>query len=260
MSDKENRSLAGQVVLVTGGTRGIGKAVAVEAAQAGANLVITYRDASKQARINRTQAELEALGVEVQLLQTDITSTTDRQAMFEAISQRFGRLDTLILNAAGGLEADKGPEYARLINHDAQLALVEAAMQSKLLRSGSWVIYMTSWWAHRWGKLASPPGYAPVAETKFAAEQDLRGWQTGLSEQNIKLGIVVGHVISGTGAYAIFKRKNRAMIDDLANELEGGQLPDPPAVARATLDYLAHPEWPTGHTVFVGIPRDEIPA
>ena len=255
-ADLEQKLLKDRVVVVTGGTRGIGRAVALAAAEAGANLVVTYRDASKQNRARKTQAELETYGVDALLLQVDITAEIDRQALYEAIEAQFGRLDALILNAAGGLEADKGPEYARIINHDAQLALVEEALKAGLLVKDSWVIFMTSLWAHYWGKMESLPGYAPVARTKFEAEQDLHALEPQLAGQGAKLGVVVGHLITDTGAFALFKRKDKAQIEQLAQTIEGGQFPGPVDIAQATLEFLHQPDRPTGYTVFVGQPKE----
>lgn len=247
--------LTGKVILVTGGTRGIGKAVAQHAAELGARVAVTYRDAAKKARAERAVRELEAAGGEILLLLADVTSEADQQAMYRAIKERFGRLDGLVLNAAGGLEADKGPNYARIINRDAQLTLVNNALALELMPAGSWVIYMTSLWAHRWGEMEALPGYAPIAQTKHEAEQDLRALQPVLDAQGVKLAVVVGHLITDTGAFVLFKRKDKAMVEQMAQEVEGEQLPSPADVAKATLAILSQPELESGYTVFVGQPK-----
>jgi len=242
--------LKGKTILVTGGTRGIGKAIALHAADLGANLVVTYRDPAKKARADELAKEAATREVAILVERTDITEEADRTRLFEQIKARFGSLDGLILNAAGGLEADKGPDYPMLINRDAQLALVQAGRD--LMPVGSWAIYMTSLWAHRYGELESLPGYGPVALTKHQAETDLRSMIPALAESQIKLGIVVGHLIEGTGAYIIFKRKSKAMIEQLTQEVVGGKLPSSQDVAQATLEFFTQPTWPSGHTVFVG--------
>lgn len=257
---EERKELAGKVVLVTGGTRGIGKAIALRAARLGAKVALTYRDPAKQARAQRVVRELEGQAgseSEILLLQADVTLEADRAAMYRAVRERFGRIDGLVLNAAGGLEADKGPDYARVINHDAQLALVEEGLKAGLLGAGSWAIYMTSLWAHRWGQMEALPGYAPVAQTKHAAEQSLRKLQPALEEQGVKLAVVVGHLITETGAFALFRRKDKARIEQLAQEVEGERLPTPADVAEATLAVLTEDGLESGYTVFVGRPKEE---
>lgn len=253
--EQETKNLSGKVVLVTGGTRGIGQAIARHAAELGAKVAVTFRDPAKQARAERVRRELAGSGAEVLLLQTDITSAAARRTMFENIKSGFGRLDGLVLNAAGGLEAGKGPDYAMLVNRDAQLALVNEALEAGLMSAGSWVIYMTSLWAHRWGQMESLPGYAPVARTKHRAEQDLRALIPALAEQGVRLAVVVGHLISDTGAFAIFKRKDRSLVENMASEVEGGVLPTPDEVAEASLNFLLQPDLPSGQTVYIGIPK-----
>ncbi len=258
MSQEEATELKGKVVLVTGGTRGIGKAVAERAAELGAALVVTYRDAAKRNRAERSLREFEKTGAACLLVQADVTLEADRHRLYAAVGERFGRIDGLVLNAAGGLEADKGPDYARLINRDSQLALVEEALAADLLGAGSWVIYMTSLWAHRWGEMETLPGYAPVAQTKHEAEQDLRARQAELAARGVRLAVVVGHLISDTGAFALFKRKDKSLVEQLTQTVEGDKLPTPAEVAAATLSFLARPDLPTGQTVFVGTPKAEV--
>ena len=244
--------LTGKTVLVTGGTRGIGRAIALHAADLGANLIVTYRDAAKRARAEELQKEARQRGVPVLLERVDITEEAEVKSLYQRIKAEFGRLDGLVLNAAGGLEADKGVGYALKINRDAQLNLVQSA--EELLPPGSWIIYLTSLWAHRYGQMEPLPGYAEVAATKFQAENDLRALIPPLEQQGVKLGIVVGHLIEGTGAHTVFRRKSKGLVEQLAQEVVGGKLPSPHDVAIATLDFFGHPEWPSGHTLYVGDP------
>jgi NAD(P)-dependent dehydrogenase (short-subunit alcohol dehydrogenase family) len=244
------RLLEGKVLLITGGTRGIGRAIALHAADLGANLVVTYRDPAKKARAEELEKETTQRGVSLLVERADITEKADLENLFAQIKNSFGRLDGLILNAAGGLEADKGEDYAMKINRDAQLALIEGGRT--IMPAGSWIIYMTSLWAHRYGQLEPLPGYAGVAATKYQAESDLRELIPNLEKDGLKLGIVVGHLIEGTGAYTIFRRKTKGLVEQLAQEVVGGKLPTPHDVAVATLDFFTQPEWPSGQTVYVG--------
>lgn len=249
------KPLGGKVVLVTGGTRGIGKALALRAAQLGANVVVNYRDPAKQKRAQQAVTELEALGTSVLLVQADITAADDRQKMYEAVKAKFGKLDGLILNAAGGLEADKGADYAMVVNRDSQIALVQDAINAGLLGKGSLAVYMTSLWAHRYGDMEQLPGYEPVARTKHTAEVDLRALQPDFTKSGVKLAFVVGHLITETAAFLLFKRKDKALIEQLAQEVEGGVLPSPDDVARDTINLLVEPAIESGHTIYIGVPK-----
>jgi NAD(P)-dependent dehydrogenase (short-subunit alcohol dehydrogenase family) len=88
--------LAGRVVIITGGSRGIGRGVAHHLARAGAHLVVTGR---KQEALDAVSAELDGLGAEHLARQVN---TADRDGMFELVAatvERFGRVDGLFANA-----------------------------------------------------------------------------------------------------------------------------------------------------------------
>jgi 3-oxoacyl-[acyl-carrier protein] reductase len=253
---QETKPLAGKVVLVTGGTRGIGKALSVRAAQLGANVVVNYRDPGKLKRAQSAVSEIEVLGANVLLVQADVTEATDRQNLFAAVKEKFGKLDALILNAAGGLEQDKGDDYAMRINRDSQIALIKEALAAGLMAQGGVAVYMTSLWAHRYGAMEQLPGYEPVARTKHAAETALRDLQPELSRQGVKIAYMVGHLITDTAAFLLFKRKDKALVEQLTSDVEGGVLPSTEDVAVATLDLLTLPNLESGFTIYVGKPKD----
>ncbi len=87
--------LQGQVILVTGSSRGLGRALVKEFAGHGAAVIINYR-ADRQAA-EALRAEL--VDAPVLTVQADITSETDVNRMLEAVEERFGRLDALVNNA-----------------------------------------------------------------------------------------------------------------------------------------------------------------
>src|SRR5215467_7871118 len=88
--------LEGQVAIVTGAGRGIGRAAALELARLGADTVIAELD---RANAERTAAEVQALGRRVSVVQTDVTSRADLTTMVERTRADFGRIDVLVNNA-----------------------------------------------------------------------------------------------------------------------------------------------------------------
>ena len=88
--------LSGQVAIVTGAGRGIGRATALELAGMGADIVVAELD---QAGAERTAAEVKGQGRRVSVVRTDVTSRTDLKAMAERARAEFGRIDILINNA-----------------------------------------------------------------------------------------------------------------------------------------------------------------
>jgi meso-butanediol dehydrogenase/(S,S)-butanediol dehydrogenase/diacetyl reductase len=88
--------LKGQIAIVTGAGRGIGRAIALELARQGADIVIAEMD---QAGAKRTAEEVGALGRKSLAVATDVTSRADLRAMVDRAKAEFGRIDILINNA-----------------------------------------------------------------------------------------------------------------------------------------------------------------
>jgi NAD(P)-dependent dehydrogenase (short-subunit alcohol dehydrogenase family) len=88
--------LSGQVAIVTGAGRGIGRATALELAQMGADVVVAEVD---REGAERTAAEVKGLGRRVSVVRTDVTSRDDLRAMAERARAEFGRIDILVNNA-----------------------------------------------------------------------------------------------------------------------------------------------------------------
>ena len=89
--------LEGRVAIVTGGSLGIGRAIAVELARAGANVAINFRRHDAEAR--EVVAEVEALGRKGLAVQADVASFADAQAMVARVVEELGGLDILVNNA-----------------------------------------------------------------------------------------------------------------------------------------------------------------
>src|SRR5499433_626447 len=88
--------LSGQVAIVTGAGRGIGRATALELAGLGADIVVAELD---QAGAERTASEVKGLGRKVSVVRPDVTSRADLKAMADRARGEFGRIDILINNA-----------------------------------------------------------------------------------------------------------------------------------------------------------------
>jgi NAD(P)-dependent dehydrogenase (short-subunit alcohol dehydrogenase family) len=90
--------LAGQVALVTGGAKRIGRAIARRLAADGADIVINY--ASSHSEAAQLASELKGSGRRAIPLRADVSRSAEVRAMFEAVAKEFGRLDILVNNAA----------------------------------------------------------------------------------------------------------------------------------------------------------------
>jgi NAD(P)-dependent dehydrogenase (short-subunit alcohol dehydrogenase family) len=110
-------SLKGKVAIVTGGNRGIGRAIARGFAEAGATVVIAARDATRN---TETVAELKNLGANAVAVSTDISKRDDIQRMYDTVVADVGPIDVLVNNAGIGFHADalklEDSEWKRLFD------------------------------------------------------------------------------------------------------------------------------------------------
>ncbi|MCH8919735.1 MAG: SDR family NAD(P)-dependent oxidoreductase [Chloroflexi bacterium] len=100
----ESQPLSGQVAVVTGASRGIGRAIAIEFARAGADVVVSARSSEKApskmpGTIEETAREVEAAGGRAIAVPTDVTDESQVQAMAQRTLDEFGRVDILVNNA-----------------------------------------------------------------------------------------------------------------------------------------------------------------
>ena len=86
-----------KIAVVTGGARGIGKAIALELAKAGNLVVINYNGSEEKAR--ETKAEIETAGGQADILQCNVADFDACEAFFKAVAEKYGRVDILVNNA-----------------------------------------------------------------------------------------------------------------------------------------------------------------
>jgi len=201
-------SLSGRTALVTGSSRGIGADTVRYFAQAGANVVINFRN--KAPRAEKLAAELRELGVEALVVGADLTDAASVQELFRAVGERFGSLDILVLNASGGMESGMAEDYALTLNRDAQVRVLETA--EPLLGDGSRVVFVTSHQAHFIRTTPTMPEYETVALSKRAGEDALRERIPGLAEKGIEFVVVSGDMIEGTITATLLERANPGAI------------------------------------------------
>ena len=237
------------VALVTGGSRGIGAETAIALAEHGYDVALTYRN--KVARAQEVAATIARLGREALALRCDITHADDVAHLFQQVGEWRGHLDILVLNASGGMERDlvaADPDYAMHINRDAQLALVESVLP--LLRRGGVIVFVTSHWAHLYGKMPQLPAYEPVAESKHAGEQALRALQPDLHARGLRLLVVTGDLVEGTITPKLLERGAPGLIE--RRRTTQGALPTARDMGRVIAQAALNPAHASGSTIVIG--------
>jgi 3-oxoacyl-[acyl-carrier protein] reductase len=184
------RRLAGKVALVTGGSRGIGAAIARALAGAGADVAISYLTSEAKART--LMREIAASGVRAEAFKADQGDLDQVHDLVRSVIRQFGRLDILV-NSAGCFVAGSidDPDYEPEA-FDRQLAVniggVTAAVRAaaKVLPEGGRIITIGSCMASRTGFL----GVADYAATKAAVAAFCKGAARDLGSRKITVNVV----------------------------------------------------------------------
>ncbi len=238
-------SLEGQRALVTGSSRGIGADTATYLAEAGASVVINYRN--KEARALKLVDKLVAAGGSAIAIGADLTDPASVGELFERIADEWGGLDILVMNASGGMESGMAEDYAMRLNRDAQVGLLRAALP--LLSPGSRVVFVTSHQAHFIHTTPTMPEYLPVAVSKRAGEDALRELIPELEAAGIGFVVVSGDMIEGTITATLLERANPGAIS--ARKDAAGRLYNVSEFA-AEIALAAVEPVPADHTRLVG--------
>ena len=237
--------LTGARALITGSSRGIGAKTAEYLADAGASVVINYRN--KEARAQKLVESIEASGGTAIAVGADLTDPVGVARMVGSIKERWGGLDLLILNASGGMEADMGEDYAMKLNRDAQVGLLMSALP--LMERGARVVFVTSHQAHFIREVETMPEYVPVALSKRAGEDALCGMNDQMKSLGIDFVVVSGDMIEGTVTATLLNRANPGVIDQRKEQV--GKLYNVDEFA-AEVALAAVEDIPDDHTRHVG--------
>ena len=164
----ENKRFSGKVALVTGSSRGIGQAIALQLAMEGADVLVNYRKRAKKAE--DTVARIRAIGRRSLPVKADVGDPNAITQMFELLVEEFGGLDFLISNAAGGMQSPlreatmKAWDLAMNVNARGYLLCAQAAYPLLKARGGGRIIALTA----RIATERAFPGYGTVAASKAA--------------------------------------------------------------------------------------------
>lgn len=244
------QDLQGTGAIVTGSSRGIGAATAALIAQRGAGVVINYR--AKAPRANKVVKGIEASGGSAVAVQADLTEAAGAQALVDAAVQNFGAVNFLVLNASGGMEADRGEDYALKLNRDAQVTMVTTAAQT--MPAGSQIVFVTSHQAHFIHETSTMDAYEPVARSKRAGEDALRELVPTLDEKGIRLTVVSGDMIEGTITATLLDRAQPGAID--ARREAAGRLYSVDEFGAEIAALIGREDLPQAHTELVGGAED----
>ncbi len=221
------KPFGGKVALVTGGSRGIGRAIALELASRGADIAINYFRNHKEAR--SAQTEIEALGVRCIRVTAHLAEAAQVRKLFKAVSDEFGHLDILINNAASGVQRsameleEKHWDWTMNINTKAPWLCAQAAVP--LMSDGGRIVNISSL-----GSSRVLPLYLSVGVSKAGLEAVTRY----LAVELAPLGITVNAVSGGyvvTEALEHFPNRDD-MLEIARSKTQGKELLTPEDLAK----------------------------
>lgn len=236
-----------RVAVVTGGTRGIGRAVAERLAADGYDLVINYRDDAETAEAAR--ADLEATGRRIELVAADVSTADGAGEVIDAAVQRLGRIDVLVNNA--GITRDTlimrmdqdAWDAVLTTNLTSAFLCAKAAVRPMLRQRSGRIINMTSVVG-----LVGNAGQANYA----AAKAGLVGLTKSLAKEVGSRGITVNAVAPGFIETRLTQVLPAEMKDLLLKQTPLGRFGSPADVASA-VSFLASRDagFITGHVLTV---------
>ena len=223
---QDHVDLSGRLILITGATRGLGRAVAIAAAAAGAEIIITGRTIGA---LEEVDDEIKASGSSATIVELDMKDTAAMPRLAAAIAERWGRLDGFVANAAmlaaltpiGHLTPEAWDESVA-VNLTGQWHMIRAF--DPLLRAApaGRAVLVTSGAA-----VGSRPFWGPYAATKAGLEALGRSWAGESEQTNLRINMI------NPGGTATKMRASAFPGEDPAT------LPQPEDIAPAFLMLLA---------------------
>ncbi|MGB5945037.1 enoyl-[acyl-carrier-protein] reductase FabL [Paenisporosarcina sp.] len=210
---------ANKVALVTGSSRGLGKAIAIELAKNGYDIVVNYAR-SKSAALE-TVKEIEALGQKALLIRANVGDMEKLKAMFETIREEFGRLDVFVSNAASGvlrpvMELEES-HWDWTMNINAKAMLFGAQEAAKLMDQGGKIVGVSSL-----GSIRYLENYTTVGVSKAAIESITRYLAVELAAKGIAVNTVSGGALD-TEALKHFPNREE-LLDDARKNTPAGRM------------------------------------
>ena len=220
--------LEGKVALVTGASRGIGRAIALQLAAEGAKVAINF--AGNTAKAEEVKAEIESNGGEALLVQADVSNAESVEEMVNKVTEKFGKIDILVNNAGitrdGLLMRMKDSDFDEVINTNLKGVFNCTKTVSKLMikqRSGR-IVNMAS--------IVAITGNA--GQTNYAAAKaGIIGFSKSAAKEFASRGITVNVVAPGfieTDMTAVLPEKVK---EAMLKEIPLGRIGEPVDIANA---------------------------
>ena len=206
-----------KVAMVTGSSRGLGKALAIELAKQGYDIVVNY--ARSRSAAEETVKEIEALGRRAIMIRANVGDVKKLRTMFEQVKEEFGRLDVFVSNAASGvlrpiMELEE-THWDWTMNINAKAMLFGAQEAARLMDKGGKILGVSSL-----GSIRYLENYTTVGVSKAAIESITRYLAVELAPLGIAVNTVSGGALD-TEALKHFPNRDELLEDARINTPAG---------------------------------------
>jgi enoyl-[acyl-carrier protein] reductase III len=239
----------GKIALITGASRGIGRALALRLAARGATSIINYRRNEDAAA--DTVAEIGSLGATGLAIRADLESVEQIEAMFDQVSEQFGRLDFFVSNASASnfrpLMELKPHHLERTFNTNVRAFVIGTQRAAQLMDQGGRIVVMSSY-----GSVRVFPTYANLGSNKAALEMWARYMAVELAPRGINVNAVNPGIIKSDSSSFFYETGLVAPLDTVVPKIPKQRLGSVQEAADCVL-FLLSPasEYVTGTTLVV---------
>jgi len=236
----------GRVCLVTGASRGIGRATAIALGRRGATVIVNYR--REQEMADSAVRAIEDAGGRGFAVRADVGEPAVVEAMFREIADREGKLDVLVCNAAASsfkAILDTHPGNIEKTARISLFGLVDLAQHAvRLMREGGNIVSVSGWDAH-----VVVPGHGLLAAMKAATEAFTKYLAVEFAERGIAASAVAPGVVE-TDAFRAYEAAQPGQIAAWRSLSPFGRFATPDEIAEI-IAFLASREavWLTGQTL-----------
>lgn len=220
-----------KVVVVTGGTSGIGLATAQAFAAAGAAVFITGR------RQDALDAAVKAIGGRVTGVRGDMSNLADIDRLYDTVQQSHAQIDVIFANAGGGTFAPLGAiseeHYQQTFDTNVKGVLFTVQKALPLLRDGASVILTSSVTA-----ITGTAAFSVYSATKAAVRNFARSWILDLKDRKIRVNAVSPGPIETAGLVELAgsdAAAQQGLLDFMAGQVPLGRVGQPEEIAKAVL-------------------------
>jgi 3-oxoacyl-[acyl-carrier protein] reductase len=232
-----------KVVVITGGSRGIGKAIAISLSKKGAKVAVNYSSGADAA--DKVISEIEGMGGKAMKVKADVSKPSEVRAMFQTVLERFGRVDVLVNNAGTAgkpqlLEISEA-EWDRVlaVNLKGMFNCCQAVIPIFLKQSGGKIINMSS----VAGKMGGASGVH-----YGASKAGVIGLTMALSTEFAKKNIYVNAIAPGPVRTEMFQNLPASLQERFAETTHVGRVGEPSEIAHAVV-FLLENDFMAGETL-----------